>query len=64
MKFRIRKSQQGQYWFAIVASNGRTLAHSEQYVSKQGAQAAIETIRAEARTGSVVDETGERLALR
>lgn len=56
MKFVIKKGS-GGYWFRIVAGNGKTLAHSEQYVAKSGAQNAISTIKAEARTGTVQDDT-------
>lgn len=45
MKFVISKSTDGQYWFTIVASNGETLAHSEQYAAKQSAKDAIDAIK-------------------
>lgn len=61
VKFQINKSgRSGQYWFAIKASNGQTLAHSEQYTSKQGAQNAISVIRSGAAGATVEDLTGER----
>lgn len=55
MKFVIKKGS--GYWFRIVSSNGRILASSEQYTSKSGAQNAIDTIKAEARTARIDDET-------
>ena len=61
MKFQINKSaSSGQYWFAIKASNGQTLAHSEQYTTKQSAQNAIDAIRSGAAGATVEDLTGER----
>lgn len=56
MKFVISKSANGQYWFTIVASNGQTLAHSEQYVAKQSAQDAIESIKRGAADASVQED--------
>lgn len=62
MKFQINKSSStGQYWFAIKASNGQTLAHSEQYAAKQSARNAIDTIKAGASGATVEDLTGERV---
>jgi hypothetical protein len=46
-RFTINKSaSSGPYWFRIVASNGQTLASSEQYASKQSARDAISLIKA------------------
>jgi uncharacterized protein YegP (UPF0339 family) len=53
MYFEILRSSNGQYWFRIVASNGRILAHSEEYTSRQGAQNAIDTIKQNARNAAV-----------
>ena len=59
MKFVIKKSpSSGQYWFRIVASNGQTLASSEQYVAKQSAKDAIPaSIKANAASATTEDET-------
>ena len=58
MKFVINKSTStGQYWFKIVASNGQTLAHSEQYVAKQSAKEAIDSIKRNAGGADVDDES-------
>jgi uncharacterized protein YegP (UPF0339 family) len=57
MKFVISKSANGQYWFKIVASNGQTLAHSEQYTSKQSAQEASDSIKRDAGGADTDDES-------
>ena len=43
MKFIIKRSGK-QFWFRIVARNGRILANSERYKTKQGALHAINAI--------------------
>lgn len=58
MKFVIKKSEKtGQYWFRIVASNGQTLASSEQYAAKQSAKDAIASIKRGA-ADAATDEEG------
>ncbi len=58
MKFVIKRSANtGQYWFRIVASNGQILASSEQYVAKQSAKEAIDSIQRNAAGATVVDES-------
>ena len=54
----IKKSANtGQYWFRIVASNGQVLASSEQYVAKQSAKEAIDSIKRNAANATVDDES-------
>jgi hypothetical protein len=54
----IKKSDKsGQYWFRIVASNGQVLASSEQYVAKQSARDAIDSIKRSA-AGADIDDEG------
>lgn len=58
MKFRIKKSTAAQpYTFSIVASNGQTLAASENYAAKASALSAIESIRANAADAEIEDLT-------
>jgi len=58
VKFVIKKSpSSGQYWFRIVASNGQVLASSEQYVAKQSAKDAIASVKANAASATIEDET-------
>ena len=59
VKFEIRKSNSSTqpYYWRIVASNGQVLAVSETYVRKTSAQSAIESVKANARSASVVDLT-------
>ena len=58
MKFVIKKTAStGQYSFRIVASNGKILAHSEQYVDKRSAQEAIDSIKSNAASATAEDES-------
>jgi uncharacterized protein YegP (UPF0339 family) len=57
MKFVIKKSDTSeQYFFRIVASNGQILANSEQYVDKQSAKGAIDSIKRDAADANVDDD--------
>ncbi|MEO7261380.1 MAG: DUF1508 domain-containing protein [Jatrophihabitantaceae bacterium] len=57
MKFVIKRSEKsGQYWFRIVASNGQTLASSEQYVAKQSAKDPIDSIKRGTAEAATEDE--------
>ncbi len=57
MTFKVRKSTNGQYYFTVVASNGKTLAHSETYHNKTDATHAANVIKSEAGSGTVQDLT-------
>ncbi len=58
MRFTIQKSaKNGQFWFRVVAANGRILATSEMYKQKASAVDAIESIKGHASRAPVVDET-------
>jgi uncharacterized protein len=58
MKFEIHKSDAAQpYTFRIVASNGQTVAVSENYAAKASAVSAIESIKAHAGDATVDDLT-------
>lgn len=45
MKFIIKKSSDGQFYFVIVAKNGEPLATSEMYTRKAKAQHTIKLIQ-------------------
>jgi len=60
VRFKIRKTSSGQYWFRVVAANGQVLAHSETYAVKASARQAIDNIKRNGRNAPVDDETGER----
>lgn len=55
MKFPILKSTNGQWFFRIVARNGATLAHSENYWNKADARSAAQTIINQAGGGEIVE---------
>ena len=53
LEFEIDKSKGGQYFFRIKASNGKILAHSEEYRDLYDCQKAVELIQQGARTADV-----------
>lgn len=59
MKFEIVKgtSESQPYRWRIVASNGQTLAVSENYVEKASAKSAIESVMKNAAGATIVDLT-------
>ena len=57
-KFVIRKSGD-QYTFVLKAGNGETIATSERYTTKAGAKNGIESVKENAASAPVEDETGE-----
>ena len=57
-KFVIRKSGD-QYTFVLKAGNGEIIATSERYKSKAAAKNGIDSVKENARSASVEDETGE-----
>jgi uncharacterized protein YegP (UPF0339 family) len=58
-KFVLTKNAKGQYHFVLKASNGQTVAQSETYGSKASAIKGIESVKANAATAAVLDETGD-----
>ena len=57
-KFVIKKAS-GQYHFVLKAGNGEIIATSERYTTKAGAKNGIESVKTNAPTAKVDDETGE-----
>ena len=55
MKFEIVKSDNGTWFFRIVAQNGNVLAHSQQYTEKASAKSTVESIKKNAAEASVVE---------
>lgn len=53
MVFEIKTSNNNQFYFRIVSSNGRTLAHSETYNNRSDCEHAVELIRSEAGNSKV-----------
>ena len=57
MRFKIKQSQQGQWYFVIeAAGNYETLATSEMYQSRSACEHAIELIRQQASAATVSDQ--------
>ena len=57
-KFVIKKSKD-QYIFDLKAANGEIIATSERYETKASAKSGIESVKKNAPSAPVVDETGE-----
>ncbi len=53
MRFPIKPSSNGQWYFRVVASNNKTLAHSETYWNKSDAGRPAQSIIDEAGTGTI-----------
>jgi len=46
-----------KYWFVLKASNGETIATSEMYSSKQGAENGIRSVQQNGASTTIRDET-------
>jgi uncharacterized protein YegP (UPF0339 family) len=58
LKFEILRNAQGQYYWHMVAANGRIIAYSgETYVSKADCQHALNLVRSSAAAANVIDRT-------
>jgi uncharacterized protein YegP (UPF0339 family) len=44
MNIRIKRNKNGKYFWTLVSRNGRTLATSESYSSKQACQSTVATV--------------------
>jgi uncharacterized protein YegP (UPF0339 family) len=56
MSFQIKRSGT-QFYFRIVASNGKTLANSERYWNKADCRHAVDEIKTQAPTAWIDDQT-------
>lgn len=56
-RFEIKKSSNGEYYFVLKSKNGKTIATSETYVTKQGCKNGIESVRESTPIAEVVDLT-------
>ncbi len=56
-KFVVKKGSTGKFRFKLVASNGEVIATSELYNSKASAMKGIESVRKNAPTAVVDDQT-------
>jgi uncharacterized protein YegP (UPF0339 family) len=57
MKFVVKKTSNGQFRFNLVASNGQVVATSESYTRKASALETIESIKRNAGSASLDDES-------
>jgi len=57
MKFLIRRATNRQYYFTISGSNNEMITTSQTYVSKSSAQHAINVIKDNAVSATIVDMT-------
>jgi uncharacterized protein len=58
-KFVLKKGSTGKYHFNLVASNGQVIATSEAYESKASALNGIESVKTNAPTAEIDDQTTE-----
>ena len=58
MKFHLFIGKKKQFYFKLVARNGKIVAASEGYVTRQAAMHTISRIRTLAGAAKLVDETG------
>lgn len=56
-KFILKKNSSGNYHFNLQAGNGQVIATSEVYNSKAAAENGIESVRKNASSAELVDET-------
>lgn len=56
-RFEIAKAKDGQTFVRFVASNGETMVHSELYKAKASSKNAIESVKKNAPTAEISDET-------
>lgn len=56
-KFVVKKGSTGKFRFNLVASNGEIIATSEAYNSKAAAMKGVESVRKNAPTATVDDQT-------
>ncbi|PJJ65587.1 YegP family protein [Compostimonas suwonensis] len=55
--FELYRDKAGEYRFRLTAANGQTIAVSEGYASKSGAENGIESVRTNAPIATVDDQT-------
>ncbi len=58
-KFVVKKGSSGKYHFNLVAGNGQVIATSEAYESKSSAMNGIDSVKSNAPSAEVDDQTGE-----
>jgi uncharacterized protein YegP (UPF0339 family) len=56
-RFEIAKAKDGQTFVRFVASNGETMVHSELYKAKASSKNAIESVKKNAPSAEITDET-------
>ena len=56
-KFEINKSKDGQYYFNLIAPNNEIIATSEMYTTKQSCKNGIESVKENAPTARIQDNT-------
>ncbi|EKJ86032.1 DUF1508 domain-containing protein [Leptospira bourretii] len=56
-KFEIYKDKAGEFRFRLKAANGEIIASSEGYSSKQACESGINSVKNNAPTAEIVDQT-------
>jgi len=57
MRFEIRSSDNGQFFWVIIGANGEVMAQSETMIAKASCQSAVEAVKAGAPSAPVSDAT-------
>jgi uncharacterized protein len=58
-KFVLKKGSSGKYHFNLIATNGQVIATSEAYERRQAALSGIESVKKNAPSAEVDDQTGD-----
>lgn len=54
MKFEIKQSKNGKFYWRLVGKNGEKICHSQQYTTKQSALRTVARIKAEAAKAGLI----------
>ena len=56
-KYYIKRAKDGQFYFILKATNGKTILQSEMYKSYQGAEVGIKSVQRNGDTKEIINET-------
>lgn len=59
-KFNIKTAQNGQYYFILVARNGKTIATSETYLTRQACYKGITSVQRNAPIADIIERGREK----
>lgn len=56
-KFEVNKNSDGQYYFQLIAANGKIIATSEKFATKENCMQGIELVKSSATSADIIDWT-------